>query len=267
MKITFLGTGTSHGVPPLYCMRKDFSLCKKNVCNESLTDPKHNRTRASILIEYDEKIILVDVSPDFRQQALREQIPNIDAVLITHIHADHVMGIPDIRSYTYELKEQLPVYGSEESTSGIKDMFRYIFDPDTFKGGGIPQLSLIDITEPFTLFGKTVTPIPVQHGPLTGCFGYRIDTIAYIPDIKQMNDEHKHLLKNLDCLILDCLREERQHVTHIILPESIEIARELKPKKCYFTHMCHNIHYKKDAVKLDPWMDFAFDGLKIEIIN
>ena len=252
-------------MPPLYCMRKGFSLCKKNVCTESFTDHLHNRTRASILIEYGQKIILIDVSPDFRQQALRERIPKIDAVLITHIHADHVMGVPDIRSYTYEHKEPLPVYGSEESTAGIKEMFRYIFNPDTLEGGGVPHLSLLDITGPFTLFGKTVTPIPVKHGPLTGCFGYRIDTVAYIPDIKQMKDEQKKLLQNLDCLILDCLREEQQHVTHIILPESIEIARELKPKKCYFTHMCHNIHYEIDAVKLDPWMDFAFDGLKIEI--
>ena len=267
MRITFLGTGTSHGVPPLYCMRKDFSLCKKNVCKESFSDPKLNRTRASILIEYEEKHILVDVSSDFRQQALREQIPKIDAVLITHIHADHIMGIPDIRSYTYELQEPLPVYGSEESTSGIKEMFGYIFDPGAFEGGGIPQISLHTITEPFTLFGKTVIPIPVQHGPLTGCYGYRIDNFAYIPDFKKIPGKHKQLLKNLDFLVIDCLREEPPHITHIILPESIALVRELKPKKCYFTHMCHNIHYKNDAVHLDPWMEFAWDGLKIDIIN
>ena len=265
MKITFLGTGTSHGVPPLYCMIKGFTLCKKNVCNESFTDPKHHRTRASILIEFDGRHVLVDVSPDFHHQALRERIPKIDAVLITHIHADHVMGIPDIRSYTYGRKEPLPIYGSEESMSGIRQFFSYIFDPNTFEGGGIPQLSLNSIDTPFTLFGKTVTPIPVKHGPLTGCFGYRIGDIAYIPDIKEFSRDHKNLLENLDCLVLDCLREERPHVTHIILPESIEIARELKPKKCYFTHMCHNIHYKIDAEKLDPWMDFAWDGLKIDI--
>lgn len=263
MKITFLGTGTSHGVPPLYCMRKDFSLCKKNVCKESFTDPKHRRTRASILIEYNEKHVLIDVSPDFHHQALRERIPKIDAVLITHIHADHVMGIPDIRSYTYERDEPLPIYGSEESTSGIRQFFSYIFDPGTFEGGGIPQLSLNNIKEPFTLFGKTVTPMPVKHGPLSGCYGYRIGDMAYIPDIKEIIGVHKKLLGNLDCLILDCLREERPHVTHIILPESVEIARELKPKKCYFTNMCHNIHYKTDAGHLDSWMDFAYDGLKI----
>ncbi len=265
MKLTFLGTGTSHGVPPLYCMRKGFSLCKKNVCNESFTDPKHNRTRSSVFLEYNNRAILIDVSPDFRQQAIREHIVTIDAVLITHIHADHIMGIPDIRSYTYSKEQPLPVYGSEETMSGIRDMFKYIFDPNTFEGGGIPVISLNTIDKPFLLFGKTIIPIPVRHGPLSGCFGFRIENLAYIPDIKEIPEEHKSLLSNLDCLIIDCLRDEPAHVTHIVLPESIQLARELKPGKCYFTHMCHNIHYQQDAHLLDSWMYFAYDGLTIQL--
>lgn len=267
MKITFLGTGTSHGVPSIDCVKTNYKYCPKGVCKESLTDPKHNRTRSSILIEYDNKHILVDVSSDFRQQALREKIPKIDAVLITHIHADHVMGIPDIRSYTYSLEEPLPFYGSEESMSGIKELFYYIFDPNTFEGGGIPKISCHSVHSSFQLFGKSIIPIPVQHGPLKGCFGYRIDNVAYIPDMKDVTNGNKSLLKNLDCLIIDCLRETRPHITHIILPESLSLVRELKPKKCYFIHMCHDIHYKEDAKYLDPWMEFAYDGLNVEIIN
>lgn len=265
MKITFLGTGTSHGVPSIDCVKTNYKYCPKGVCKESLQDPKHNRTRTSALFEYNNKHVLIDVSSDFRQQALRENIPKLDAVLITHIHADHIMGIPDIRSYTYPPNNPLPVYGSEESITGIMQMFDYIFNPGAFEGGGIPKLSCHRVATPFSLFEKRVTPIPVEHGPLAGCFGYRIDTIAYIPDMKSISDANKPLLENLDCLIIDCLRETKPHITHIILPESLALVRELKPKKCYFVHMCHDIHYKKDAEYLDPWMAFAFDGLKIEI--
>ncbi len=265
MKITFLGTGTSHGVPSIDCVKTNYQYCPKGVCKESLHDPKHNRTRSSIFLEYNGKKVLIDVSSDFRQQALREVIKEIDAVLITHMHADHIMGIPDIRSYTYPPSDPLPVYGSEESIDTIMQMFHYIFDEDTFEGGGIPRLTCHRITEPFTLFDKTVTPIPVVHGPLTGCVGYRIGSMAYIPDLKEISEESKSILHNLDCLVIDCLRETRPHITHVILPESIAIARELKPEKCYFIHMCHDIHYKKDAVYLDPWMAFSYDGLTIEV--
>ncbi len=265
MKITFLGTGTSHGVPPIDCMLGNFKNCRKGVCKESYSDKKHNRTRCSILIEYNNKHVLVDVSIDFREQALREQIPKVDAILITHIHADHIMGIPDIRSYSYNPKEPIPVFGSDESVDGIKEIFGYVFDPNTYVGGGIPRLSCNSTSSPFMLFDKEIIPIAVKHSTLTGCFGYRIGNFAYIPDVKAISDKQKKLLKNLDCLVIDCLRDTKQHSTHIILPESIAIARELKPGKCYFTHMCHNIHYKLDSVHLDSWMEFAWDGLQVEV--
>jgi phosphoribosyl 1,2-cyclic phosphate phosphodiesterase len=265
MKITFLGTGTSHGVPPIECVLSHYARCPKGVCEASLADPKHRRTRSSILVEIHNKHILIDVSPDFREQALRERIPKIDAVLLTHIHADHIMGIPDIRSYSYPPTSPIPVYGSEETVRDIKHIFHYIFDPDTFEGGGIPKLSCVTIDKPFGLFGATITPVPVQHGPLQGCFGYRINTTAYIPDLKNITDSNKQHLYGLDCLIIDCLRESRPHVTHIILPEVLALVRDVKPKKCFFVHMCHDIHYSKDAHYLDSWMTFAHDGLTIEV--
>lgn len=265
MRVTFLGTGTSHGVPPIDCIASNYSRCAKGVCRESVTDKKHRRTRSSIILEHEGWHILIDVSSDFRQQALREHIPKIDAVLITHIHADHIMGIPDIRSYTHSRNNPLPFYGSKESIEGIQKTFSYIFDPDTFVGGGIPQISCHDILAPFSLFNLSVTPVPVKHGSLTGCFGFRINNCAYIPDLKALDASAKKLLTGLDCLIIDCLREEREHSTHIILPESLAIARDLQPKKCYFTHLCHLIHYKNDASKLDSWIEFAWDGLSIEV--
>lgn len=265
MKITFLGTGTSHGVPTIDCVINDFERCPKNVCMESKEDPKHNRTRSSILVEYRGKRVIVDVSADFREQALREKIPRIDAVLFTHHHADHVMGVPDIRSYTRTPNESLPAFGSEETIENIRRIFSYIFDPNTFIGGGIPSMTVEMVDGAFELFEKRIVPIPVEHGVLKGCYGYRIDNVAYLPDCKRIPSGSMKLLENLDLLILDCLRESPEHSTHMILSESLEVARLLRPKQCYFTHMCHDIHYKNDTYHLDPWMDFAWDGLQIKI--
>lgn len=267
IKITFLGTGTSHGVPSIDCMRSNYTRCKKDVCRLSLTDHKHNRTRSSILIEYNDKHILLDMSADFREQALREHIPKIDAVLITHCHSDHITGIPDVRSYNDPAPHVLDFYGSTESMNAIEQSFSYIFSAKTFVGGGIPRLALHEAKAQFQLFGLPIVPIPVLHGTLQGCLGYRIGNIGYVPDVKSIPDTSMRALANLDCLILDCLRDTREHSTHIILEESLLIARELAPARCYFIHMSHDIHYQLDAEKLEPWMQFSWDGLKIEIID
>jgi phosphoribosyl 1,2-cyclic phosphate phosphodiesterase len=265
MEITFLGTGTSHGVPSIDCMVANHARCKKNVCRLSIDDPKHRRTRSSILIEISGKRLLVDVSADFRQQALANVITGIDAVLITHCHADHISGIPDIRSYTGTSSPSLNVYGSAESLGAIRQTFHYIFSEKTFVGGGIPRISLNAIEKPFSLFDATIIPLPVRHGNLKGCYGFRIDDTAYIPDMKSMETTTKNLLRNLDCLIVNCLRDEREHPTHLTLEQSIELARELSPGVCYFIHMSHDIHYQLDAKGLDPWMKFSYDGLRIEV--
>jgi phosphoribosyl 1,2-cyclic phosphate phosphodiesterase len=263
MKIIFLGTGTSHGVPSLDCMIEEYANCPKDVCRLAQNDSKHARTRSSILIEWDGYSVLIDVSADFRMQALRERIRKIDAVLITHAHADHIGGIPDIRSYTRY--NQLKMFGSEETLSNIKHSYEYIFNPDTFIGGGIPQVALQIVTKPFSLFGETITPVNVEHGNLAGCFGYRIGQIAYIPDMKSIDERNFALLKNIDTLIVNCLRCTNEHPTHLILPQSMELARRLSPRRCYFIHMCHDIHYMADKGKLEPWMEFSFDGLRFDI--
>jgi phosphoribosyl 1,2-cyclic phosphate phosphodiesterase len=265
MKITFLGTGTSHGVPSIDCMLNNYKQCAKDVCRLSLTDPKHARTRSSILVEYDAQHVLVDVSADFRQQALREKIPKLDAVLITHCHADHISGIPDIRSYTAPRAEPLEFYGSLESVSVIRNSFPYVFDPNAFWGGGIPRISLTAINGPFMLFGKSVAPLPVEHGGLTGCQGYRIGTMAYIPDLKSLRFPAQNMLAGLDLLVLNCLRETKEHSSHLVLEQSMRLAREIRPRRCCFIHMSHDIHYQMDGKKLDAWMEFSYDGLKIEV--
>jgi phosphoribosyl 1,2-cyclic phosphate phosphodiesterase len=265
MKVTFLGTGTSHGVPSIDCMLGNYGPCPKGVCGKSLTDAKHARTRSSILAEFNGKRVLLDVSSDFRQQALREKIPAIDAVLITHCHADHIGGIPDIRSYTAHRQEPLDIYGSGESMDAIRAMFPYVFDPNAFFGGGIPKITTRAATAGFDLFGAAVTPLPVEHGGLSGCQGYRIDNMAYIPDLKSLSPAARQALKGLDTLILNCLRETRQHASHLVLEQSMAVARELAPRQCYFVHMSHDIDYETDSQKLDPWMMFSYDGLKIDV--
>jgi phosphoribosyl 1,2-cyclic phosphate phosphodiesterase len=263
MNVTFLGTGTSHGVPSIDCMRAGGVRCRKGVCAASEHDPKHRRTRSSILVEHSDKRILIDISMDFRQQALRERIPALDAVLLTHRHMDHVGGLPDIRSYTTE--QPLPLYASAETLEEVKRSFWFAFDPTAFVGGGIPKLQPVAIDQPFDLLGVNCVPIPVEHGPLAGCFGFRLADLAYIPDMKRMGERSRRLLAGVHCLILNCLRDERPHQTHMTLAESLALAREVAPQRCYFVHMCHDIHYHHDAALLDPWMSFAYDGLRIEV--
>jgi phosphoribosyl 1,2-cyclic phosphate phosphodiesterase len=263
MRITFLGTGTSHGVPSIDCMLSGFSRCPKGVCREAGSDPRHNRTRCSVVVEFGAKHVLVDVSSDFRQQVLRERVPAIDAVLITHGHADHIGGIPDIRSYTRDTT--LAFYGSQESVERIRQSYDYVFNPPRMRGGGIPRIELRAVSGPFEVFGETVTPVWVEHGSLRGACGYRIGDLAYVPDVKLMPRSSRDLLRGLDCLVLDSLRDERPHSTHMILPESIALSRELQPRRTYFTHLCHDIHYERDSAGLDAGMAFAYDGLKIDV--
>jgi phosphoribosyl 1,2-cyclic phosphate phosphodiesterase len=265
MKITFLGTGTSHGVPPLDCMIDGHATCTKDVCRLSETDPRHARTRSSILVEWDGKNILIDVSLDFRQQALRENIKRIDAVLLTHCHADHIGGLPDLRSYTKQKGDPLPVFGSPESIDALRRSFGYIFDPDTFVGGGIPNIETRTVCAPFEVVGKTAVPISVEHGPLKGCFGYRLGPLVYIPDMKSINEEELKKCAGAEVLVLNCLRDEREHLSHLILPQAMALARRIGPRQCCFIHMCHDIHYIIDRQGMENWMDFSYDGLKIEL--
>ncbi len=267
MEIIFLGTGTSHGVPSIDCMIEGHARCRKDVCRLSETDSRHRRTRSSIAVVYKGVTVLIDASMDFRSQVLRETIRSIDAALITHAHADHIGGIPDLRSYDRSRGTPLPLYGSPESIGAIRSTYSYIFDPATFIGGGIPSVDAIPVTGPFALWGETITPIPVAHGALAGCLGYRIGPLVYIPDMKAIDAAAIDRCCGADTLILNCLREGPEHVSHLTLAESMDLARKISPRQCFFTHLSHDIHYELDRTKLDPWMHFAYDGLRIAIIS
>ena len=263
MEIVFLGTGTSHGVPPLHCMAEGYVNCAKGVCRKSLTDPRHNRTRTSILLRKGGKTLIADVSADFRLQALRHSIRRIDAAVLSHGHIDHFGGLPDIRSYTND--EPLGLYASSETIDTVTRAFPYMFEHRDERGGGVPRLQTVELSGTREIAGFTVTPVPVVHGRLRECLGLRIDNIGYVPDVKYMSAGSEELLKGLDCLVLNCLRDVREHHTHMLLDQSMELARRLAPKRCYFIHMTHDIDYTVDSAKLDPWMEFSYDGLVIEV--
>lgn len=265
LTLTFLGTGTSHGVPVVDCMMSNYTFCPKGVCREAERDSKHRRTRSSILLSYRGKQTLIDVSADFREQMLRERVSHLDAVLFTHRHADHITGIPDIRSYSRGMEEGLSIYGTDETLSAIEQTFSYVFDPNTFVGGGIPQLLSRRISSSFTVNGVSFLPLKVEHGDCLGCVGYRFWDIAYIPDVKRVPPETLEQLRGVSTLIIDCLRIEKEHATHMILPEVKALAQKIGVTNIFLTHMCHDIHYQKDVDFLDENMKFAYDGLTLEL--
>ncbi len=264
MRIIFLGTGTSHGVPPLDCMISGFRNCPNDVCRKSRHDPKHRRSRSSLLVEFAGHTVLIDVSADFRTQMMREVVTSIDAVLITHGHADHINGIPDIRSYTRNREDKLPFYGTAESMDRIRSTYSYIFDPSTYRGGGIPDIALHPVESTLQLFGRQITLLPVAHGGTSGCAGYRIGPMAYIPDMKHMDDATLNLCKGVDVLILNTLRITGNPSTHLTLPESMELASRIAPGQCFFVHMDHSVDYERHTALLQPWMAFGYDGLRLE---
>lgn len=266
MKLLFLGTGTSYGVPLLDCMLNDYATCPQNVCQLAAHDPKLNRTRSSLLVTVNHKQILVDVSPDFRVQMLIHRVKQIDAVLITHSHADHIQGLSDIRPYCSDETQPLDLYGSRETVEEIRKRFHYMFDAGEIIGGGVPnvRLHVKENQENFDLFGVPITPALVQHGSLKECYGYRIGNVGYVPDVKVMPPETKAVFRDLDLLILNMLRRFPDHPSHLTLEVSVALAQELRPKRCYFTHFNHDIHYQKDRHRLPANMAFAYDGLVVD---
>ncbi len=253
MKITFLGTGTSQGIPMIanndpVCMSDNF---------------KDKRLRSSVMISWDDNRYIIDCGPDFRQQMLRENIQAINGVLFTHEHSDHTAGIDDLRPYTYKMGE-VPIYAQKRVLESLKVRFSYIFETKN-RYAGAPKLSanIID-SESFMLDGVKVTPLHVMHGnlPITG---YRFDDIAYITDLKTMSNEEKKKLVNLDTLIVNALRIT-EHPTHLNLEEALSFVDEIKPKRAYFTHISHKLGFHDEVEKILPENVFlSYDGLILSI--
>ncbi|HEV3141494.1 MAG TPA: MBL fold metallo-hydrolase [Vicinamibacterales bacterium] len=263
MRVTVLGSGTSHGVPSIGC---DCAVCRSS-------DPRDRRLRPSILIELSNgaaapfasgvRSILVDTSTDLREQAIRSGVRRVDAILFTHSHADHVMGIDDVRRYNQMQKEAIPCYADEATLRSLRQMFAYIFDPPKQVGGGLPQLSLFRIGGPFVLGGSEIVPVPLMHGSLP-VLGFRIGGFAYLTDCNRIPDDSWPLLTGVRVVILDALRH-RPHSTHFSVGESIAIAEKIGVERAYFTHICHDLPHAATNASLPAGVELAYDGLTLEI--
>jgi phosphoribosyl 1,2-cyclic phosphate phosphodiesterase len=251
--ITVLGSGTSSGVPTIGCS------CA--VCTS--TDPRDSRLRPSILVQYDGHNVLIDTTPDFRQQALRARLNRIDAILYTHSHADHILGLDDVRPFNYRQRGPIPLYGMGESLEAIQRVFRYAFEQNA-NNSAVPQLELHTLDGgPFELFGMEFTPVRVIHGNIT-VIGFRFGDAAYLTDHSDIPEESKAKLKGLDVLFLDALRH-RPHPTHSTVEKSLETVRELQPRRAYFTHICHDLPHEATQASLPEGVFLAYDGLEIDV--
>ena len=250
-RLTFLGTGTSHGIPVI--------ACSCAVCQSS--DPRNQRFRSSVLIEWQGKTLLIDTPPELRLQLVRAKVSHLDAILYTHTHADHIFGLDDVRVFSGRQHAPLPVYGMARSLENLQRQFFYIFT-ETPMGGGKPQLDLQTIEpldQPFRAADVSVQPIPVWHGP-TPVLGYRFGDVAYVTDTNNIPEASLGLLQGLDILVLDALRH-RTHPTHYSISEALAVVEQLKPRQTYFTHMCHDLDHAETGRQLPPSVQLAYVGL------
>jgi phosphoribosyl 1,2-cyclic phosphate phosphodiesterase len=228
------------------------------------TDPRDTRFRPSIHVESDDGVsLLVDAGPDLRAQALGAGIRRLDAVIFTHGHADHILGIDELRRYNALQRGAMPCYGDAATLHDIERMFAYVFDPATPRGGGLPQLDLIRIEGPFTVGGQPIVPVPIFHGARP-ILGLRLGRFAYLTDCSRIPDESWRLLDGLDVVVLDALRE-RRHPTHFTIDEAVEAGRRIGAPRTYFTHMCHDLGHAATNARLPPGMELAYDGLVLDV--
>jgi phosphoribosyl 1,2-cyclic phosphate phosphodiesterase len=254
-KITFLGTGTSQGVPVIGCN------CE--VCSSS--DPKDNRLRSSILIETENKTFCVDTGPDFRQQMLRYKVQKMDAILFTHEHKDHTAGLDDVRAFNFKQKTSMDLFVNQNVAETLQREYQYAFAQKKYPG--VPQLELQkmpDDIQKLNAHGVDFEIIKLWHYKLL-VFGYKLGKFAYCTDVNFIEEVEKSKLKNLDVLVLPALRKEK-HISHYNLEEALEVIEELKPKKAYLTHVSHLMGKHEDVSKEIPEnVHFAYDGLTLNI--
>ena len=239
MKITLLGTGTSQGVPVIAC---NCEVCLSN-------DYRDNRLRSSVMVEVDNKTIVIDTGPDFRQQMLREKVQKVDAVIFTHEHKDHVAGMDDVRAYNHKWKQDVQVYCSNRVEEALKREYHYIFSGDNYPGIPKINMNIIDNNE-FDISGIKIIPISVLHYKMP-VFGFRIKNFVYLTDVSFIPEDEKYKLKDLDLLIIDSLRKEK-HISHFNLEESLDLINEVKPKRSLFTHISHYMGKHKELTQELP---------------
>ncbi len=252
MKVTFLGTGTSQGVPVI--------ACPCIVCQS--TDPRDKRLRSSIMIEDSGRTYIIDTGPDFRCQMLRENVKQLDAVIFTHEHKDHIAGLDDIRAFNYFLKKKIDVYATERVQEAIHREFAYIFQK--VKYPGVPEINLFTINqEPFRIHSTVFIPIEVKHHQLP-VLGFRIEDFTYITDANSISEKEKKKITGSKVLVLNALRKE-EHISHFTIDQAIALAQELKIEKAYFTHISHQLGLHNEVEKeLPDAIALAYDGLQLE---
>jgi phosphoribosyl 1,2-cyclic phosphate phosphodiesterase len=253
MKITVLGSGTSSGIPLIGC---DCPVCTS-------PDPRDQRLRPAVVVSYNGRSVVIDTPPDFRTQALRAHLDRVDAVLFTHSHADHIMGLDDLRPFNFKHRSRIPIYGAADTIDTIRRVFEYIFD-DHSHVTFVPQLdaNVLDGAS-VDLFGVSFQPVPVFHGKAR-IFGYRFGNAAYLTDHSAIPTESMDMLRGLDVLFLDALRH-KPHPTHSTIAASIETVSQLAPKRAYFTHISHDLAHAATQAELPPGIQIAYDGLEIDV--
>jgi phosphoribosyl 1,2-cyclic phosphate phosphodiesterase len=253
-RVTFLGTGTSHGVPMIGCT---CATCRS-------ADPRDRRLRPSIYIDVPGRgRLLVDSSTDLRQQALASGITHVDAVLYTHAHADHILGLDELRRFNVIQGGTIPCYADARTWDALKRTFFYVFDGMARQGGGIPQLEPREIEGPFDASGMRVLPIPLLHGRLP-ILGFRFGGFAYLTDCSAIPEESWPLLENVDTLVIDALRD-RPHPTHFTVDEALAAVARVAPRRALFTHMAHDLPHAATCARLPRGVELAYDGLILEV--
>jgi len=253
-KVTFLGTGTSQGVPLI--------ACKCDVCLSE--DEKDKRLRTSVMIETNNKVFVIDAGPDFRQQMLREDVRSLDGIVFTHEHKDHVAGLDDVRAFNFILKKHIDVYASDNVKEALKREYKYIFENLSYPG--IPRINVhrIDNT-PFSAAGVDFVPIEVKHY-LLPVLGFRVGGFTYITDASHISKKEKEKIKGSDVIVLNALRKEK-HISHFSLDQAIALMKEFNPRKGYLVHISHQLgRHEEIENELPENIHLAYDGLKVEVI-
>lgn len=253
MKITFLGTGTSQGVPVI--------ACECNICCSG--NPKDKRLRSSVMIETEGNTFVIDAGPDFRTQMLRAKVKHLDAVILTHAHKDHIAGLDDVRAFNFIQKKAIDVYAREDVQLAIRNEFSYAFA--VYKYPGVPEINLKKVeNHAFDINGINILPIEVKHMDLK-IFGYRIGDFTYITDCNYIGEEAFEQIKGSKVIVLNALRRKK-HVSHFTLEQAVEVLQRLKPERAYLTHISHLLGLHDEVEKeLPSFIHLAYDGLTIDL--